>query len=267
MDELLNAQPDDLKITYNMGLTSAGDNVTFTEADLKILNDKTTDRKISVSLAMIIPLQLKLNDVADIDSTNSYQDDGYITIDDVQSLTKDESKEEELEDLLSFRDDWDDDDTAKWEKYADAVEIFALDYNINNGLLVNGADETLNGTTFTKGDGLPLEVVLRCINEDGSAQPLFTKYDDNGNIVRDANGDEVKTNEKPLKLGANTLSFTKNEIKEIMTKPPFIPKVMVKIPAQGQSEIISRDGEFSVTGTFRIKFDGSVPVTIYDKND
>lgn len=240
MTDLINKKPDNLRIKYDLSLGST----TTKKIELKGTMLDTLikgNASIDVSIAIILPLQIKLVDNADIPKTNS-KSDGYITIDDVMALTGDE--DEELKDLLD-RDDDDDDD--KWSKYSKAVESFSLKYDVNNNLILNKNSR----------EALDLEITLCTVNKDGTPHNLFDGETE----------DSEKTNEKKLYSSGGTLSFSKDEIDAILTNPPFIPRVKVRIPVSGEEQYIPRNGSFGVGGIFHLKFDENEEVEIYNKND
>ncbi|MBQ4378813.1 MAG: hypothetical protein II821_06420 [Treponema sp.] len=144
MTDLLNARPDNLKITYNLGLSSGtATEVTLTGDDVKALTESTSS--INISLVMILPLKIALIDNFDYPST-SRQNDGFITIDNVLKLA-----DKELEDDILKREDGEDDD--KISKYTNSTQSVGLKYSIENstGLVLSAYfedDKIFNGTLF-----------------------------------------------------------------------------------------------------------------------
>ena len=246
MDGLINSLPDDLVFLYDLNLKSdsADKKIRLTNADVDLVKSRA---KIKVSMVLLLPLKIIFTDNKDLPEVGSR--DKTITIADVMSLTKDESSEEDEDDnkdLLSFRgDDWDSDDIEKWTNYSKAVEKFALNYEVKNQLIV---DETSK-------DPLDLKIYVDCFEEDGTTAK---------NLFYDADGKKIST--KQLDLSGSSLSFTSDEITEILTNPPFNPKFRVEIPAGSSTKIIPRNAEFSITGTVQLKFDGSVPVELWSKD-
>ncbi|WP_407428986.1 hypothetical protein [Treponema sp.] len=120
--ELLNDLPDNLKIAYNLTLSGSAGEITLEGDALDALTSGSTS--ISVNIALILPLKIKLNDTYDIPSA-SRLDDSYITINDVLSLAGHEIDE----DLLK-RDSAD--DKSKFKKYTDLIESVSVVYTVKN---------------------------------------------------------------------------------------------------------------------------------------
>lgn len=239
IENLINQKPDNLCVEYNLGLTSGtASELTLTGDELKSLDNKP---KISVSLALVLPFQMKLLDNADIPELGKR--DNVITIADAKSLIKEKDADEKDEDLLS-RDEAK--DSEKWLKYADALKACTMEYTVDNNLLVNQAAD---------GDvSLPIKISLYAVNENGETVTWF--------------GDEAN-HEKPLDstTGTHSFEFTKAEVRTIFENYPFIPKVKVEIPADGSVSHAARNSKFGIKGTFRIEFDRNIPVEVWSKND
>ncbi len=150
MTELLNARPDNLKIAYSLAISDSVTDVTLTGDDVDALTDGTSS--INISLALVLPLKIVLNDEYDYPSS-SRNDDGFITIDNVLEI----ADQEITEDLLN-RDD--ENEELDYEKYIDAIKSVGITYEIGNttGLEVHAYfyDETVfNGTNYE-----PKELVI-----------------------------------------------------------------------------------------------------------
>lgn len=134
MTDILNAYPDNLKISYSLGLTGGDgpdDNiVTLSNADLALLNSNSA---LKISIAMVIPLEITLDDVTD------GNDDDTITIDDALALVG--SKIEK--DLLN-RDSKS--DSEKWLDYTPAIESISIIYTLQNTMPLDQLSITFNDT-------------------------------------------------------------------------------------------------------------------------
>lgn len=239
IEELINKKPDNLSVEYNLGLASGTDSeLTLTGDELKMLENKP---KISVSLALVLPFQMKLIDNADIPDFGKRDD--VITISDAKSLIKEKDSEEKDKDLLN-RDEAK--DSEKWLKYADALKSCTMSYTVDNNLLIN---QSADGDV-----SLPIKISMYSVNDKGETVTWF--------------GDEVN-HEKSLDStnGSHTFEFTKTEIRAIFENYPFIPKVKVEIPADGSVSHVARNSKFGIKGTFKIEFDRNIPVEVWSKND
>ncbi|MBQ9207375.1 MAG: hypothetical protein IJ158_11785 [Treponema sp.] len=118
--KVLNDLPDKLVFDYDLAIktNSTDGTATLTQADIDLVSSKA---QISISLAIVIPLKLILNDVSDGDN------DGWITIDDMMALVDKET--DEKTDILN-RDK--PDEYADKTKYTDIIKALSLSYTINN---------------------------------------------------------------------------------------------------------------------------------------
>lgn len=237
IENLINQKPDNLSVEYNLGLASGTESeLTLTGDELKSLENKP---KISVSLALVLPFQMKLIDKADIPELGKR--DNVITIADAKSLIKEKDADEKDEDLLK-RDEAK--DSEKWLKYADALKSCTMVYTVDNNLLVN---------QLADGDvSLPIKISMYAVDDKGNTVTWF--------------GDETN-HEKPLDStsGAHSFEFTKAEVRAIFENYPFIPKVKVEIPADGSVSHTARNSKFGMQGTFKIEFDRNIPVEVWSK--
>ena len=259
LDDLLNAVPENLSIYYNLGLTSSKAELTLTEADLESLS---TDASVSISLALVVPLTVNLEDNADIPDSGSSgtSTDGVITIKDVLSLAKtEEEQKDSYKDLLD-RSEAEDTDFLK---YAEALKSAYISYNVANELIKNLEEYTDAGNVVhPKGEDLELKLTLYTVDKNGLATQIF-----------DENEDGACEKEIPVADGLQRLELSKNEVKKLLSKEgyPFIPKIRAEITvpkdANGDSQIqyIPRDGEFAVSGTLHIEFDENIPVEVWSK--
>ena len=257
LDDLLNAVPENLSIYYNLGLTSSKAELTLTEADLESLS---TDASVSISLALVVPLTVNLEDNADIPDSGSSgtSTDGVITIKDVQSLAKSSSDPDK--DLL-------DRDSAKdtdFLKYTDSLKTLYMSYSVVNNLILNAASYTdAEGKEHPAGEDLDLKLTLYTVDLNGAPKDIFDPDPDTGNCEKVI----------PVADGRQKLEFSPDEVQKILSKDgyPFIPKIRAEITvpkdANGDSQIqyIPRDGEFAVSGTLHIEFDKDIPVEVWSK--
>ena len=117
MDSLLNDKPNDLKFTYSLALSGADSTeVKFSQEDLSILN---ADAALSISIAIVLPLQLVFDDISDD------VPDETITIDDVLALTGHEMEGDLLDRNSSS-------DLGDAKKYVSAIKSMKLKYTIVN---------------------------------------------------------------------------------------------------------------------------------------
>lgn len=258
--DLINDLPDDLTFSYNLGLDSTAGELDLDGDTIQLL--KTTDAKISVSLALVLPLQITLHDEYDIPDSGSSgtSTDGVITIKDVLSLAKtEEEQKDSYKDLLD-RSEAEDTDFLK---YADALKSAYISYNVANELIKNLEEYTDAGNVVhPKGEDLELKLTLYTVNEYGAATQIF-----------DENEDGACEKEISVADGLQRLELSKNEVKKLLSKDgyPFIPKIRAEITvpkdANGDSQIqyIPRNGEFAVSGTLHIEFDENIPVEVWSK--
>ena len=261
--ELINDKPDDLVVDYNLRLSSGSEE--YIELDGDVVNAlKDSNSSISISIALIVPLQLKLKDVADIPEKGNR--DNTITIEDAMSLTKSDDDDSEPDKDLLDRDNAE--DSEDWVKYAEALKKFELVYTVDNNIILNAEQVTVNETvtddnglsstttnTFERGEHpLGLKVKMYAVDDSGVQVTWF--------------GDEENDYYKELdtSVGEHTFEFTKDEAVAILKNYPFIPKFMIEIPADGSLQYVPRDGSFGITGKVRVEFDDSVSVEVWNKN-
>ena len=270
--DLINDLPDDLTFTYNLGLDS-----TAGELELKgdaIQKLKTTDAKISVSLALVLPLQITLHDEYDIPDGNQSnhegktpgKSDGVITIKDVMTLAKDK---EDLADLNKDVFDRGEKKDTDFLKYAEGLKSASITYSTNNTLVINKKEYKDSAENIHKaGERLNIKLFLYTVEEDGVTQThLFDPVE--------GESDEERKYRKELKIadGTQSVILSKSEITRILSKDgyPFIPKICaeIEIPKDGdgksQLQYIPRDGYFSVEGTVHLEFDENIPVEVWSK--
>ncbi len=272
---LINDLPDDLTFTYNLGLDSS------TAGELNLNEDtiqklKTTDAKISVSLALVLPLQITLHDEYDIPDGNQSNHEGktpgksddVITIKDVQSLAKSSSDPDK--DLL-------DRDSAKdtdFLKYTDSLKTLYMSYSVVNNLILNAASYTdAEGNEHPAGEDLDLKLTLYTVDLNGDSKDIFDPDPDTGKCEKVI----------PVADGRQKLEFSPDEVQKILSKDgwPFIPKIRAEITVpkgkinpdmpgeddnlESKTQYIPRDGEFAVSGTLHIEFDKDIPVEVWSK--
>ncbi|WP_294431822.1 hypothetical protein [uncultured Treponema sp.] len=250
ISKLINDKPDGLKVKYNLGLAS--DEEGYIELEGNVVNAlKNSDSVISISLALIVPLQLKLKDVADVPEKGNR--DNTITIEDVMSLSKSENSKLD-KDLLN-RDSAE--DSEDWVKYAEAVKKFEFTYTVDNNIILNG-DTVIDekGVEFPKGEHpLGLRVCMYAVDSEGKKVTWFGEEED-------GYCKELDTSE-----GQHSFEFSKDETISILKNYPFIPKFMIEIPADGSLQYVPRDGSFGISGKVRVEFDENVSVEVWNKND
>ena len=236
-DELINSQPDNLVITYNLKLDdNKADKVTLSGDVLKAITDGTAS--VNLSVALVLPLQLKFVDNKDIPTSEPYQKkDGWITIHDVMAVAGNEIDE----DLLK-RDG--PDDESDFEEYADKIKSVSLHY------------------TFKNDSGLGMKVYL---------------YDDKV-FVYDDDESKNKAKTLKLTGEETKFEFTRDDINELFKAEnyPFLPKIGVKIEAENPDEpdgererglvSLKHSASFGIEKVrFSVAVDGEVK--IWDKND
>lgn len=232
-DELINSQPDNLVITYKLKLANKADDTIELSGDvLKAITDGTAS--VNLSVALVLPLQLKFVDYKDIPTSKSDKD-GWITIHDVMAVAGNEIDE----DLLK-RDG--PDDESDFEEYADKIKSVSLHY------------------TFKNDSGLGMKVYLY-------DDKVFV-YDD------DASKNKAKTLEltgKETKFEFTRDDI--NELFKAENYP-FLPKIGVKIEAENPNEPKEERGLVSLKhsasfGIEKVRFSVAVDgeVKIWDKND
>lgn len=263
--QLLNYRPDNLKISYDLHLDAEKSKGVIDLDGDAIEELKKTDAKISVSLALVLPLQIQLEDNYDIPTTDSFND-GWIKIKDVISLTKDEDERGDLNKDLFDRSEAKDTD---FYKYAEGLKTSYIAYHINNNLILNEKEyEDPSGTTHKADEDLNVKLYLYTVEADGTTiKPVFDPNEEET--------DPYKKYRKELKIsdGMQSLNLSKNEISRILSKDgyPFIPKICaeIEIPKDGdgksQLQYIPRDGYFSVKGTVHLEFDEDIPVEVWSK--
>lgn len=269
---LINDLPNDLAFSYDLSLDS-----TAGELELKgdaIQKLKTTDAKISVSLALVLPLQITLHDEYDIPDGNQSnhegktpgKSDGVITIKDVMTLAKDK---EDLADLNKDVFDRGEKKDTDFLKYAEGLKSASITYSTNNTLVINKKEYKDSAENIhTAGERLNIKLFLYTVAEDGVTQTnLFDPVE--------GESDEERKYRKELKIadGTQSVILSKSEITRILSKDgyPFIPKICaeIEIPKDGdgksQLQYIPRDGYFSVKGTVHLEFDENIPVEVWSK--
>ena len=250
ISKLINDKPDGLKISYKLGLATNDAGFIELEGDVvKAL--KETNSAISISVALIVPLQLKLKDVADIPERGNR--DNTITIEDAMSLAKTEGSESKFDKDLLDRDSAK--DSEDWVKYAEALKKFELVYTVDNDILLNGDTQEKDGKSYKRGENpLGLRVKMYAVDAAGEKVTWF--------------GDEENDYYKELDTsdGEHTFEFTKDEAIAILKNYPFMPKFMIEIPADGSLQYVPRDGAFAISGKVRVEFDDSVSVEVWNKN-
>ena len=235
-DELINSQPDNLVIRYNLGLSGLDDKgeVTLSGGVLKAITDGTAS--VNLSVALVLPLQLKFVDNKDIPTSKSDKD-GWITIHDVMAVAGNEIDE----DLLK-RDG--PDDESDFEEYADKIKSVSLHY------------------TFKNDSGLGMKVYLY-------DDKVFVYDDDeskNKAKTLELTGEETKF--EFTRDDINELFKAENY--------PFLPKIGVKIEAENPDEpdkererglvSLKHSASFGIEKVrFSVAVDGEVK--IWDKND
>lgn len=266
--DLINDLPDDLTFSYNLGLDSTAGELDLDGDTIQLL--KTTDAKISVSLALVLPLQITLHDEYDIPDSGSSRTstDGVITIKDVQSLAKSSSDTDK--DLL-------DRDSAKdtdFLKYTDSLKTLYMSYSVVNNLILNAASYTdAEGKEHPAGEDLDLKLTLYTVDLNGAPKDIFDPDPDTGNCEKVI----------PVADGIQKLEFSPDEVQKILSKEgwPFIPKIRAEITVpkgkinpdmpgekdnlESKTQYIPRDGEFAVSGTLHIEFDENIPVEVWSK--
>ena len=150
MTKLLNARPDNLKIAYSLAISDSVTDVTLTGDDVDALTDGTSS--INISLALVLPLKIVLNDEYDYPSS-SRNDDGFITIDNVLKI----ADQEITEDLLN-RDD--ENEELDYEKYIDAIKSVGITYEIDNTTGLEVHAYFCDGTVFDGTNYEPKELVI-----------------------------------------------------------------------------------------------------------
>lgn len=264
VSKLLNDRPDNLKISYDLTLNSGSEGILdLNGAAIEEL--KNTDAKISVSLALVLPLQIQLEDNYDIPETSSHND-GWIKIKDVMTLAKDK---EDLADLNKDVFDRGEKKDTDFLKYAEGLKSASITYSTNNTLVINKNEYKDSAENIhTAGERLNIKLFLYTVAEDGVTQTnLFDPVE--------GESDEERKYRKELKIadGTQSVILSKSEITRILSKDgyPFIPKICaeIEIPKDGdgksQLQYIPRDGYFSVEGTVHLEFDENISVEVWSK--
>ena len=119
MDQLLNEHPDGLVFSYKfaVGGGETGTEITLNQSDFELLKSSSA---LSVSLAIIIPLQFILDDVTDGDSS-----DKTIVVDDVLALVGTNFDE----DMFNREGPTEGDD---WLEYTPFIEYAMMEYELEN---------------------------------------------------------------------------------------------------------------------------------------
>ncbi|WP_296328651.1 hypothetical protein [uncultured Treponema sp.] len=264
ISKLLNDRPDNLKISYDLHLDPKKSKGVINLDGDAIEELKKTDAKISVSLALVLPLQIQLEDNYDIPTTDS-SPDGWIKIKDVISLTKDADERADLNKDLFDRSEAKDTD---FYKYAEGLKASYIAYHINNNLILNEKEyEDPSGTTHKADEDLNVKLYLYTVETDGTTiKPVFDPNEEET--------DPYKKYRKELKIsdGMQSLNLSKNEISKILSKEgyPFIPKICaeIEVPTDGtnsQVQYIPRNGGFDISGTVHLEFDENIPVEVWSK--
>ncbi len=262
-DELINDCPEDLTIHYDMGLTVPGGEITLEDADLSELS---SDASVSVSLALVVPLTINLEDNADI-PYETPSTDGVITINDVMSLAK--SKEDTDPDKDLF--DRDSEKDTDFLKYAKGLKSAYMSYTVANNLVMNVAPYTdSDDKEHQAGEDLDLKLTLYTLDLNGDPKDIFDPDPDTGKCEKTV----------PVADGIQTLALSPSEIQKILSKGgyPFIPKIRaeIKVPKgkkdpgiddslESKPQYIPRDGAFALTGTLHLEFDENIPVEVWSK--
>ena len=130
LDELINKKPNNLKFHYKFTLSGndGNDAITLSNDDIEALN---SNKKLTVSLAIILPMQVILADVSDGTA------DETITIADVLALTGNEF----TEDMLN-RDEAS--DSEDWLDYTPIIDSVEMEYTIKNNTQLTSITMTFN---------------------------------------------------------------------------------------------------------------------------
>ena len=231
--ELVNARPDDLVIKYNLEFYTESGSVTIDKNVAEIL--KNENLSISINLVLLIPFNIKFNDVSDGTA------DDKIVIDDLLAMfdSNDDDDDDEDEDVFK-RDSAE--DNEKWSKYTAAIKTIALNYTVANNLIMD-----------SDGSSMKLGIYLYSVDESGSVSTWFCPASGNQKELSSETGNQVFD--------------LKDEIQSIFSNYPFIPKFRIEIPADGSEKFISRNAAYGMKGNFCIEFDKDIPIEIWNKND
>ena len=160
MTNIINAHPDGLAFNYDLALSgSNGTEVILTQEDLAVLNSNSS---LSISLAIIIPLQIILDDVTDGDSS-----DETIIIDDVLELMG-----SGFDDDMLKRDDTS--DSEDWLDYTPIIKSIALKYSLENTTPLDNLKITF---LSQKSDGTDILDAKELDTSDGNHTLSFSRED------------------------------------------------------------------------------------------
>ncbi|MCR4822671.1 MAG: hypothetical protein K5873_07355 [Treponema sp.] len=248
---LLNDKPDNLVIEYDLGLTTGESGIIELDSEALQTLKNGSSHSISISLALVVPLQIKLKDEKDIPSSES-ANDGVITIKDVLALA---SEEVEYTDIFK-RDSAS--DSEDWTKYADAIDTMYLSYEVDNELIKNELEYTdASGVTHAAGEDLAYKLTMFTVDTSGNQIVLI--------------GNEKGEKEISIADGQQRLELTKDEITKILKNYPFIPRVKAEITvprdAEGNSTLqyVPKEGLFGIKGYAHVDFNEEVPITVWEK--
>ena len=136
MTEIINANPESLKIDYKIGITGNTD-IELTNED--ILNFKNKGG-LSISIAIIFPLSITF-----VDKTDG-TDDGKITIDDLMSLTGNTNSNDDI--LGRKSKDFEKNSDSDTAKYSKLIQSVGMKYNFRLptgfGITITVEDENLD---------------------------------------------------------------------------------------------------------------------------
>lgn len=118
MADLINAQPDGLAFNYSLGIS--GENGTEVVLDNEDIKTMTTKSALSISLAIILPVQIILDDVSDGNPA-----DKTVIIDDVLSLVGSKFDDDMLQRDTSA-------DGEDWLDYTPIIKNIGMKYEFDN---------------------------------------------------------------------------------------------------------------------------------------
>ena len=219
--DIFNDQPSSLTVSYNLTLTSCSDSIiTLTESELAAMD---TSASISISVAMIVPIQISFHDISDGTSDSS------VTISDVLEFLRGSSSDEDLLKRDSA------DSTKDFEKYCDAIKSMTMNYTVGNNALLNVSEFTdSSGVTHPQGETLGMTARMYDAGQSGL------------NEVIDSSP------------GSHSMEFTTEEIRGILKNYPLLLRVSAGIPAYEKPYYVPRSAAFSMTGNIAIHTDGTV---------
>ena len=174
LDGLINQKPDNLVINYSLGLSGNADEVELSGKVLEAISDGTAS--IDLSIAIVLPLQLKLVDNYDIPYNAEKcgeKSDKKITIDNAMKLAGTEIDK----DLLN-RDDAN--DSSDFEKYADIIKSMTLHYTVQN-------DTDLNMSVVLTDDNVFTGNKAKTLNITGKEEEIKLTHDEIMDIFNSEN--------------------------------------------------------------------------------